>query len=187
MSANKAGVSEAAKIDAQIASKAGAANMKGMESLVYGSQAAGASADAATWSAEAAIRSSNGASSSSVASAKLAEQMYKESSEELMHKAAQAVLQQQDILAEAASLEGGKAAAVKAAKNGVWKDGLKEFGKSFAKGLAGAAVGYAIEEGTNWIENEIEKKTGDISKEINDSDNNDTANNANYMGIIANS
>lgn len=185
--AGKAATSEAAKIDAQIASKAGAANMKGMESLVYGSQAAGASADAATWSAEAAIRSSNGASSSSVASAKLAEQMCKESSEELMHKAAQAALEQQDILAEAASLEGGKAAAVKAAKTGAWKDGLKKFGKSFGIGLAGAAVGYAVEEGTNWIENKIEEKTGKKSKEINDSDENDTASNANYMGIIANS
>lgn len=135
MSANKTGVSEAAKIDAQIASKTGAANMKGMESLTYGSQAAGTSADAATWSAEAAIRSSNGASATSVASAELLEQMCKETSEDLTHKAALSALEQLDILAEAASLKGGKAAAVKAAKNGVWKDGLKEFGKSFAKVL----------------------------------------------------
>ena len=61
------------------------------------------------------------------------------------------------------------------------------FGKSFGIGLAGAAVGYAVEEGTNWVENKIEEKTGKISEEINDSDDNNTASNANYMGIIANS
>ncbi len=187
MSANKAGVSEAANINAQIASKVGEANMKGAESLAYGAQAANASAEAATWGSEAAIRTSNGASATSIASAELLEQMCKESSDELMHEAVQAALKKQVILAEAASLEGGKAAAVKAAKTGAWKDGLKKFGKSFGIGLAGAAVGYAVEEGTNWIENEIEKKTGDISKERNDSDDNDIASNANYMGIIANS
>ena len=187
MSANKAGVSEAANINAQIASKVGEANMKGAESLAYGAQAANASAEAASWGSEAAIRTSNGASATSIASAELLEQMCKESSDELMHEAVQAALKKQVILAEAASLEGGKAAAVKAAKTGAWKDGLKKFGKSFGIGLAGAAVGYAVEEGTNWIENEIEKKTGDISKEVNDSDDNDTASNANYMGIIANS
>lgn len=183
----KAATSETAKIDAQIATKVGEANIKRGEALAYGAQAADASAEAATWGSQVATRTSNGASATSIASAELAEQMYKESSEKLMHKAAQVTLEQQDILAEAASLKGGKAAAVKAAKTGAWKDGLKKFGKSFGIGLAGAAVGYAVEEGTNWIENEIEKKTGDISKEVNDSDDNDTASNANYMGIIANS
>ena len=113
--------------------------------------------------------------------------MYKESSEELMHKAAQAALEQQDILAEAASIQGGKTAAVKATKTGAWKDGFKNFGKSLGLGLAGAAVGYAVDEGSNWVENKIEGKTGEIMKELNDSDNNDTVGNANYMGIIANS
>ena len=185
--ANKAGVSEAAKIDAQITSKAGEANMKGLESLAYGTQAADASADAATWGSQVATRTSNGASATSIASAELAEQMYKESSEELMHKAAQAALEQQDILAEAASIQGGKTAAVKAAKTGAWEKGFKNFGKSLGLGLAGAAVGYFVEEGSNWVENKIEKKTGEIMKELNDSDENDTVGNANYMGIIANS
>ena len=185
--ANKAGVSEAAKIDAQITSKAGEANMKGLESLAYGTQAADASADAATWGSQVATRTSNGASATSIASAELAEQMYKESSEELMHKAAQAALEQQDILAEAASTQGGKTAAVKAAKTGAWKDGFKNFGKSLGLGLAGAAVGYLVEEGSNWVENKIEENTGDKMKELNDSDENDTVGNANYMGIIANS
>ena len=54
-------------------------------------------------------------------------------------------------------------------------------------GLAGAAVGYAVDEGSNWVENKIEEKTGKKMKEINDSDDNDTVGNANYMGIIANS
>ena len=185
--ANKAGVSEAAKIDAQITSKAGEANMKGLESLAYGTQAADASADAATWGSQVATRTSNGASATSIASAELAEQMYKESSEELMHKAAQAALEQQDILAEAASIQGGKTAAVKAAKTGVWKEGFKDFGKSLGLGLAGGVVGYAVDEGSNWVENKIEENTGEIMKELNGSDNNDTVGNANYMGIIANS
>ncbi len=185
--ANKAGVGEAARIDAQVASKTGEANMKGLESLAYGTQAADASADAATWGSQVATRTSNGASATSIASAELAEQMYKESSEELMHKAAQAALEQQDILAEAASIQGGKTAAVKAAKTGAWKDGFKSFGKSLGLGLAGAAVGHVVEEGSNWVENKIEGKTGEIMKELNDSDDNDTVGNANYMGIIANS
>ena len=185
--ANKAGVGEAARIDAQVTSKTGEANMKGLESLAYGTQAADASADAATWGSQVATRTSNGASATSIASAELAEQMYKESSEELMHKAAQAALEQQDILAEAASIQGGKTAAVKAAKTGAWKDGFKKFGKSLGLGLAGAAVGHVVEEGTNWVERKIEKETGNKMKEINDSDNIDIASNANYMGIIANS
>lgn len=185
--ANKAGVGEAARIDAQVASKTGEANMKGLESLAYGTQAADASADAATWGSQVATRTSNGASATSIASAELAEQMYKESSEELMHKAAQAALEQQDILAEAASIQGGKTAAVKAAKTGAWKDGFKNFGKSLGLGLAGAAVGHVVEEGTNWVERKIEKEAGNKMKEINDSDDIDIASNANYMGIIANS
>lgn len=185
--ANKAGVGEAARIDAQVASKTGEANMKGLESLAYGTQAADASADAATWGSQVATRTSNGASATSIASAELAEQMYKESSEELMHKAAQAALEQQDILAEAASIQGGKTAAVKAAKTGAWKDGFKNFGKSLGLGLAGAAVGYAVDEGSNWVENKIEEGTSDISEGINSSDDIDIASNANYMGIIANS
>lgn len=185
--ANKAGVGEAARIDAQVASKTGEANMKGLESLAYGTQAADASADAATWGSQVATRTSNGASATSIASAELAEQMYKESSEELMHKAAQAALGQQDILAEAASIQGGKTAAVKAAKTGAWKDGFKNFGKSLGLGLAGAAVGYAVDEGSNWVENKIEEGTSDISEGINSSDDIDIASNANYMGIIANS
>ena len=184
--ANKAGVSEAAKIDAQITSKAGEANMKGLESLAYGTQAADASADAATWGSQVATRTSNGASATSIASAELAEQMYKESSEELMHKAAQAALEQQDILAEAASIQGGKTAAVKAAKTDAWKDGFKNFGKSLGLGLAGAAVGHVVEEGTNWVERKIEKEADNKMKEINDSDDSDIGSNANYMGIIAN-
>ena len=187
VTANKAGVGEAARIDAQVASKTGEANMKGLESLAYGTQAADASADAATWGSQVATRTSNGASATSIASAELAEQMYKESSEELMHKAAQAALEQQDILAEAASIQGGKTAAVKAAKTGAWKDGFKNFGKSLGLGLAGAAVGHVVEEGTNWGERKIEKQTGNKLKEINDSDESDIASNANYMGIIANS
>ncbi|QUB56930.1 DUF4280 domain-containing protein [Prevotella melaninogenica] len=185
--ANKAGVGEAARIDAQVTSKTGEANMKGLESLAYGTQAADASADAATWGSQVAIRTSNGASATSIASAELAEQMYKESSEELMHKAAQAALEQQDILAEAASIQGGKTAAVKAAKTGAWKDGFKNFGKSLGLGLAGAAVGYAVDEGSNWVENKIEEGTRDMSEDINSSDDIDIASNVNYMGIIANS
>ena len=187
VTANKAGVGEAARIDAQVASKTGEANMKGLESLAYGTQAADASADAATWGSQVATRTSNGASATSIASAELAEQMYKESSEELMHKAAQAALEQQDILAEAASIQGGKTAAVKAAKTGAWKDGFKNFGKSLGLGLAGAAVGHVVEEGTNWVERKIEKEAGNKMKEINDSDDIDSASNANYMGIISNS
>ena len=185
--ANKAGVGEAARIDAQVASKTGEANMKGLESLAYGTQAADASAEAATWGSQVATRTSNGASATSIASAELAEQMYKESSEELMQKSVQAALEQQDILAEAATIQGGKTAAVKAAKTGAWKDGFKNFGKSLGLGLAGAAVGYAVDEGSNWVENKIEEGTSDISEGINSSDDIDIASNANYMGIIANS
>lgn len=185
--ANKAGVGEAARIDAQVASKTGEAHMKGLESFAYGAQAADASAEAATWGSQVATRTSNGASATSIASAELAEQMYKESSEELMHKSVQAALEQQDILAEAASIQGGKTAAVKAAKTGAWKDGFKNFGKSLGLGLAGAAVGYAVDEGSNWVENKIEEGTSDISEGINSSDDIDIASNANYMGIIANS
>lgn len=61
--------------------------------MVYGTQAADASAEAATWGAQVATRTSNGASATSIASAELAEQMYKESSEELMHKSVQAALE----------------------------------------------------------------------------------------------
>lgn len=50
--ANKAGVGEAARIDAQVASKTGEAKMKGLESLAYGTQAADASAEAATWGSQ---------------------------------------------------------------------------------------------------------------------------------------
>ena len=185
--ANKAGVGEAARIDAQVTSKTGEAHMKGLESFAYGAQAADASAEAATWGSQVATRTSNGASATSIASAELAEQMYKESSEELMHKSVQAALEQQDILAEAATIQGGKTAAVKAAKTGAWKDGFKNFGKSLGLGLAGAAVGYAVDEGSNWVENKIEEGTSDISEGINSSDNIDIASNANYMGIIANS
>lgn len=60
--ANKAGVGEAARIDAQVASKIGEAKMKGWESLAYGTQAADASAEAATWGSQVATRTSNGAS-----------------------------------------------------------------------------------------------------------------------------
>ena len=185
--ANKAGVGEAARIDAQVASKTGEAHMKGLESFAYGTQAADASAEAATWGSQVATRTSNGASATSIASAELVEQMCKESSEELMHKSIQAALEQQDILAEAASTQGGKTAAVKAAKTGAWKDGFKNFGKSLGLGLAGAAVGYAVDEGSNWVENKIEEGTSDISEGINSSDDIDIASNANYMGIIANS
>lgn len=185
--ANKAGVGEAARIDAQVASKTGEAHMKGLESFAYGAQAADASAEAATWGSQVATRTSNGASATSIASAELAEQMYKESSEELMHKSVQAALEQQDVLAEAATIKGGKTAAVKAAKTGAWKDGFKNFGKSLGLGLAGAAVGYAVDEGSNWVENKIEEGTSDISEGINSSDDIDIASNANYMGIIANS
>lgn len=185
--ANKAGVGEAARIDAQVASKTGEAHMKGLESFAYGAQAADASAEAATWGSQVATRTSNGASATSIASAELVEQMYKESSEELMHKSVQAALEQQDVLAEAATIKGGKTAAVKAAKTGAWKDGFKNFGKSLGLGLAGAAVGYAVDEGSNWVENKIEEGTSDISEGINSSDDIDIASNANYMGIIANS
>ena len=187
VTANKAGVGEAARIDAQVASKTGEANMKGLESLAYGTQAADASADAATWGSQVATRTSNGASATSIASAELAEQMYKESSEELMHKAAQAALEQQDILAEAASIQGGKTAAVKAAKTGAWKDGFKNFGKSLGLGLAGAAVGHVVEEGTNWVERKLETETGRISDSNNKADDKDDESNTNYMGIVANS
>ena len=185
--ANKAGVGEAARIDAQVASKTGEAHMKGLESFAYGAQAADASAEAATWGSQVATRTSNGASATSIASAELVEQMYKESSEELMHKSVQAALEQQDILAEAASTQGGKTAAVKAAKTGAWKEGFKNFGKSLGLGLAGAAVGHVVEEGTNGVERKIEKEAGNKMKEINDSDDIDIASNANYMGIISNS
>ena len=185
--ANKAGVGEAARIDAQVASKIGEGKMKGLESLAYGTQAADASAEAATWGSQVATRTSNGASAASIASAELTEQMYKEFSEELMRKSIQAALEQQDVLAEAATIQGGKTAAVKAAKTGAWKDGFKNFGKSLGLGLAGAAVGYAVDEGSNWVENKIEEGTSDISEGINSSDNIDIASNANYMGIIANS
>ena len=161
--------------------------MKGWESLAYGTQAADASAEAATWGSQVATRTSNGASATSIASAELVEQMCKESSEELMHKSVQAALEQQDILAEAASTQGGKTAAVKAAKTGAWKEGFKNFGKSLGLGLAGAAVGHVVEEGTNGVERKIEKEAGNKMKEINDSDDIDIASNANYMGIISNS
>lgn len=185
--ANKAGVGEAARIDAQVASKTGEAHMKGLESFAYGAQAADASADAATWGSQVATRTSNGASATSIASAELAEQMYKESSEELMHKSVQAALEQQDILAEAASIQGGKTAAVKAAKTGAWKDGFKNFGKSLGLGLAGAAVGYAVDEGSNWVERKLETETGRISDSNNKADDKDDESNTNYMGIVANS
>ena len=185
--ANKAGVGEAARIDAQVASKIGEAKMKGWESLAYGTQAADASAEAATWGSQVATRTSNGASATSIASAELVEQMCKESSEELMHKSIQAALEQQDILAEAASTQGGKTAAVKAAKTGAWKDGFKNFGKSLGLGLAGAAVGYAVDEGSNWVERKLETETGRISDNKNKADDKDDESNTNYMGIIANS
>jgi len=185
--ANKAGVGEAARIDAQVASKTGEAKMKGLESLAYGTQAADASAEAATWGSQVATRTSNGASATSIASAELVEQMYKESSEELMHKSIQAALERQDILAEAASTQGGKTAAVKAAKTGAWKDGFKNFGKSLGLGLAGAAVGYAVDEGSNWVERKLETETGRISDNKNKADDKDDESNTNYMGIIANS
>jgi len=185
--ANKAGVGEAARIDAQVASKIGEAKMKGWESLAYGTQAADASAEAATWGSQVATRTSNGASATSIASAELVEQMCKESSEELMHKSIQAALEQQDILAEAASTQGGKTAAVKAAKTGAWKDGFKNFGKSLGLGLAGAAVGYAVDEGSNWVERKLETETGRISDSNNKADDKDDESNTNYMGIVANS
>ena len=187
VTANKAGVGEAARIDAQVASKIGEAKMKGWESLAYGTQAADASAEAATWGSQVATRTSNGASATSIASAELVEQMCKESSDELMHKSIQAVLEQQDILAEAASTQGGKTAAVKAAKTGAWKDGFKNFGKSLGLGLAGAAVGHVVEEGTNWVERKLETETGRISDNKNKADDKDDESNTNYMGIIANS
>lgn len=185
--ANKAGVGEAARIDAQVASKTGEAHMKGLESFAYGAQAADASAEAATWGSQVATRTSNGASATSIASAELVEQMYKESSEELMHKSIQAALEQQDILAEAASTQVGKTAAVKAAKTGAWKEGFKNFGKSLGLGLAGAAVGYAVDEGSNWVERKLETETGRISDNKNKADDKDDESNTNYMGIIANS
>lgn len=185
--ANKAGVGEAARIDAQVASKTGEAHMKGLESFAYGAQAADASAEAATWGSQVATRTSNGASATSIASAELVEQMYKESSEELMHKSVQAALEQQDVLAEAATIKGGKTAAVKAAKTGAWKDGFKNFGKSLGLGLAGAAVGYAVDEGSNWVERKLETETGRISDNKNKADDKDDESNTNYMGIIANS
>lgn len=185
--ANKAGVGEAARIDAQVASKIGEGKMKGLESLAYGAQAADASAEAATWGSQVATRTSNGASATSIASAELVEQMCKESSEELMHKSIQAALEQQDILAEAASTQVGKTAAVKAAKTGAWKEGFKNFGKSLGLGLAGAAVGYAVDEGSNWVERKLETETGRISDNKNKADDKDDESNTNYMGIIANS
>ncbi|MBF1634842.1 MAG: DUF4280 domain-containing protein [Prevotella sp.] len=185
--ANKAGVGEAARIDAQVASKTGEAHMKGLESFAYGAQAADASAEAATWGSQVATRTSNGASATSIASAELVEQMCKESSEELMHKSIQAALEQQDILAEAASTQVGKTAAVKAAKTGAWKEGFKNFGKSLGLGLAGAAVGYAVDEGSNWVERKLETETGRISDNKNKADDKDDESNTNYMGIIANS
>lgn len=185
--ANKAGVGEAARIDAQVASKTGEAHMKGLESFAYGAQAADASAEAATWGSQVATRTSNGASATSIASAELVEQMCKESSEELMHKSIQAALEQQDILAEAASTQVGKTAAVKAAKTGAWKEGFKNFGKSLGLGLAGAAVGYAVDEGSNWVERKLETETGRISDNKNKADDKDDESNINYMGIIANS
>ena len=63
--------------------------------------------------------------------------------------------------------------AVKAAKTDAWKDGFKNFGKSLGLGLAGAAVGHVVEEGTNWVERKIEKEAGNKLKEINDSDDSD--------------
>lgn len=185
--ANKAGVGEAARIDAQVASKTGEAHMKGLESFAYGAQAADASAEAATWGSQVATRTSNGASATSIASAELVEQMCKESSEELMHKSIQAALEQQDVLAEAASTQVGKTAAVKAAKTGAWKEGFKNFGKSLGLGLAGAAVGYAVDEGSNWVERKLETETGRISDNKNKADDKDDESNTNYMGIIANS
>lgn len=185
--ANKAGVGEAARIDAQVASKTGEAHMKGLESFAYGAQAADASAEAATWGSQVATRTSNGASATSIASAELVEQMCKESSEELMHKSIQAALEQQEILAEAASTQVGKTAAVKAAKTGAWKEGFKNFGKSLGLGLAGAAVGYAVDEGSNWVERKLETETGRISDNKNKADDKDDESNTNYMGIIANS
>ena len=49
-------------------------------------------------------------------------------------------------------------------------------------GLVGAEVGYAVDEGSNWVENKIEGKTKEIMKELNDSDDNE--NKADVMQTI---
>lgn len=183
---SKAAATKSAEIDGQVAAKTTEAGIKGSESLGYGVQAADASADAAVWGGEATARSASGASNSSVASAKLAEQMYKESSDELMTKSTQAAAQQQVLLSDAAKIEAGRAGAVKGAKNAAMKNVGKNLAKSIGLGLAGAAVGYVVDEVSNVAERGIEKYTEKISNASDDIDNSDNGGNTSFMGIIAN-
>ena len=112
--------------------------------------------------------------------------MYKESSDELMTKSTQAAAQQQVLLSDAAKIEAGRAGAVKGAKNAAMKNVGKNLAKSIGLGLAGATVGYVVDEASNFIEDKIEGVTGDVSDELNKSDNSNNKDNNNFMGIIAN-
>ena len=112
--------------------------------------------------------------------------MYKESSDELMTKSTQAAAQQQALLSDAAKIEAGRAGAMKGAKNVAMKNVGKNLAKSIGLGLAGAAVGYVVDEASNAMEEIIEEATGKVSVKLNDSDNLDGESNKNFMGIIAN-
>lgn len=137
------------------------------------------------WGKEAGRRASSGASSSSVESAKTAEGMLGRTSEEYGKRSTQAVTNQAEILAEKTTLEEGKDAAVNAAKRGAWKEGAKNFGMALGVGLAGGVVNYFIEDNGNDKENDIETKTGDISKDFNTHD--EQVDSSCVIGIISNS
>ncbi|AXV49557.1 PAAR-like protein [Prevotella denticola] len=185
--AHKAGAEKGAEIDSQISSKTAEADKQAEKAIENKLGAMETHTAAEEWGKEAGRRASSGASSSSVESAKTAEGMLGRTSEEYGKRTTQAVTNQAEILAEKTTLEEGKDAAVNAAKRGAWKDGAKNFGMALGVGLAGGVVNYFIEKEGNDDEQAIERKTRNISKEFNSSDDNNEDNNTNYMGIISNS
>ena len=183
--AHKAGVEKGVEIDSQISSKTAEAN-KQVEKAIQNKLGAMETHTAAEeWGKEAGRRASSGASSSSVESAKTAEGMLGRTSEEYGKRTTQAVTNQAEILAEKTTLEEGKDAAVNAAKRGAWKEGAKNFGMALGVGLAGGVVNYFIEDNGNDKENDIETKTGDISKDFNTHD--EQVDSSCVIGIISNS
>ncbi|QUB91505.1 PAAR-like protein [Prevotella denticola] len=183
--AHKAGVEKGAEIDSQISSKTAEANKQVEKAIENKLGAMETHTAAEEWGKEAGHRASSGASSSSVESAKTAEGMLGRASEEYEKQATQAVKNQGEILAEKTTLEEGKDAAVNAAKRGAWKEGAKNFGMALGVGLAGGVVNYFIEDNGNDKENDIETKTGDISKAFNTHD--ELADSSCVIGIISNS
>ncbi|WP_315358106.1 PAAR-like protein [Prevotella denticola] len=187
VNAHKAGVKKGAEIDSQISSKTAEASKQG-EKAVQSKLGEMEMRDAAEkWGKEASRRASNGASTSSVESAKTVEGICERTSEEYGKQSAQAVKNQTGALAEKTTLEEGKDAAVKAAKRGAWKEGAKKFGMALGVGLAGGVVNYFMEDNGNDNEQAIENKVGRFSKELNLHEENNEENNEEYMGIISNS